>query len=83
MLVVPFVFELRGEPALSPNGEVQEAIWVPLAFLADRANRGDFMWGGRGVPLLMPCCRYQGQLIWGLTLAMLDPLLSALDGSRG
>ncbi len=83
MLVVPFVFEVRGEPALVPNHEVQQALWVPLPFLLDRTNRGDFLWDGRGFPLLMPCYRYQGCLIWGLTLHMLDPLLDALNRSRG
>ncbi len=83
MVVVPFVFEVRGEPALVPNREVQEAVWVPLSFLLDRANRGDFLWNGRGFPLLMPCYRYEGRLIWGLTLTMLDPLLDALNGLGG
>jgi len=83
MLVVPFVFEVRGEPALVPNHEVQEAVWVPLGFLLDRGNRGDFLWNGRGFPLLMPCYRYQGRLIWGLTLHMLDPLLDALAEPGG
>jgi 8-oxo-dGTP pyrophosphatase MutT (NUDIX family) len=83
LVVVPFVFEVRGEPALVPNREVQEAVWVPLPFLLDRANRGDFLWHGRGFPLLLPCYRYEGRLIWGLTLAMLDPLLDALNGLDG
>ena len=38
--VVPFVFELKGEPALVPNSEVQEALWVPLPFLLDRREPG-------------------------------------------
>jgi hypothetical protein len=74
---------VRGEPVLAPNHEVQEAVWVPLGFLLDRKNRGDFLWNGRGFPLLMPCYRYQGRLIWGLTLHMLDPLLDALNGPGG
>ncbi len=76
--VAPFVFEISGAPALVPNHEVQEALWVPLAFLADRANRGTFAWTGRGTPLEMPCVLYEGHLIWGLTLRMLDDLLALL-----
>jgi 8-oxo-dGTP pyrophosphatase MutT (NUDIX family) len=81
--VVPFLFCLRGDPALAPNSEVQEALWVPLAFFSDRANRGHFVWTGRGVPLVMPCYRYDGRVIWGLTYRMLDELLRLLQGDPG
>ncbi len=74
--VSPFVFELSGAPELVPNHEVQEALWVPLAFLADAANRGSFAWTGRGARREMPCVLYEGHLIWGLTLRMLDDLLA-------
>jgi len=76
--VAPFVFEVHATPQLKPNVEVQEALWVPLAFLADRANRGTFIWTGFGVPRPMPCYRYDGRVIWGLTLRMLDDLLALL-----
>jgi 8-oxo-dGTP pyrophosphatase MutT (NUDIX family) len=76
--VAPFVFELKGTPALVPNSEVQEALWVPLSFLLDRGNRGRFVWMGRGVPLVMPSYRFEGRVIWGLTLHMLDELLALL-----
>jgi 8-oxo-dGTP pyrophosphatase MutT (NUDIX family) len=76
--VAPFVFVLRGNPALTPNPEVQAAIWVPLPFLLDRGNRSTFVWSGRGVPLPMPCYRFDGRVIWGLTLRMLDDLLQLL-----
>ncbi|HUK11739.1 MAG TPA: CoA pyrophosphatase [Thermoanaerobaculaceae bacterium] len=79
--VAPFVFELRGDPPLAPNDEVKTALWVPLPFLLDRANRGTFVWDGRGVPLPMPCYRYRGRVIWGLTLHMLDDLLAAIGRS--
>jgi hypothetical protein len=60
---------------------VQEAVWVPLAFLGDRRNRGRFVWMGRGVPLALPCYRYEGRLIWGLTLHMLDHLLERIGST--
>ncbi|HVN30991.1 MAG TPA: CoA pyrophosphatase [Thermoanaerobaculaceae bacterium] len=80
--VVPFVFALAGDRALTPNSEVREALWVPLAFLCDRSNRGRMVWTRSGVPMLMPCYRFQDRVIWGLTLHMLDELLELL-GSRG
>jgi 8-oxo-dGTP pyrophosphatase MutT (NUDIX family) len=79
--VVPFVFALTGDPSLAPNSEVQEALWVPLPFLLDRRNRNRMIWMGRGVPLVMPCYRFDGRVIWGLTLHMLDELLEVLGHS--
>jgi hypothetical protein len=61
---------------------VQEAVWVPLGFLLDRGNRGHHVWMRRRAPLLLPCYRYQGRLIWGLTLGMLDELLELLAHAR-
>jgi 8-oxo-dGTP pyrophosphatase MutT (NUDIX family) len=78
--VAPFVFAVRGTPSLTLSDEVQEVIWVPLAFLLDPANRGDMVWGGRGVPMLLPCYRFEGHLIWGLTLKMVDELLARIPG---
>lgn len=74
--VVPFAFSVDGDPALTPNEEVQEVLWVPLSFLADDANRSAFTWVRRGLPLPMRCFRFEGRVIWGLTLRIVDDLLS-------
>ena len=74
--VAPFAFELLAAPGLVPNEEVQEALWVPLEFLADPGNRGRFLWDGPTPSIRMPCVRYDGRLIWGLTLRIVDLLLS-------
>ena len=76
--VAPFVFAVHGDPPLQPNHEVQEAMWVPLAYLLDRRNRGRFVFMGRGLPVVLPCYRYQGRVIWGLTLRMIEDLLALL-----
>jgi len=73
--VVPFVFAFEGEPALTLNYEVQETVWVPLSFLSDRKNRSAFTWVRRGVPMPMPCYKYGGRVIWGLTLRIVEELL--------
>ena len=80
--VAPFVFALAGDPALVPNHEVRETHWVPLAFLLSGANRGRFVYTGRGIPLLLPCYRFEGRLIWGLTLRMLDDLFAGLGSAE-
>ena len=73
--VVPFVFAVEGDPQLKRNEEVQEALWVPLSFLQDRGNRRAFTWVRKGLPLPMPCYTFQGRVIWGLTLKIVDDLI--------
>jgi 8-oxo-dGTP pyrophosphatase MutT (NUDIX family) len=78
--VVPFAFAVDGEPVLRPNEEVQATLWVPLSFLLDRANRSAFTWVMKGLPLPMPCYSYNGRVIWGLTLKIVDELLAVAEG---
>ena len=81
MAVSPFVFRLDRDVALKINYEVAEVIWVPLAFLGDSNNREKMTWTYKGAKVSVPCYRYQGRCIWGLSLMMLDELLD-LVGSR-
>ncbi len=78
--VAPYCFALSGDPPIVTNHEVQEALWIPLGFLADRANRSAFTWVRRGIPLPMPCCKYEGRVVWGLTLRIVEELLEAAGG---
>lgn len=80
--VVPFAFALSRDVPFALNHEVQEALWVPLGFLADRGNRRSFTWVRRGLPVPMPCYRYEGRVIWGLTLRIVDELLGLLDAGQ-
>lgn len=76
LIVSPFVFALEQPPPryrLDP-AEVDEMVWVPLSFLADHANRQKMDWQRGRVKVKLPCYRYKGYLIWGLTLRMLDEL---------
>lgn len=82
MVVKPYVFH-QLEPASDYllNEEVAEVIWVPMGFLADRSNRGSMQWQmSSGKRLEMPCYRYRGCQIWGLSLRMLDELLAIVAG---
>ena len=78
--VRPFVFALRQEPGLALNREVAAVFWVPLQDLADRVGRGTMTWRWKGRELPLPCVRIQGELIWGLTLRMVDDLLWRWEG---
>jgi 8-oxo-dGTP pyrophosphatase MutT (NUDIX family) len=75
MVILPFVFALHHTPVLQLSSEVQEVVWVPLAFLAEPGNRSSLVWHHGGAAVTLPCYRYQGHTIWGLTLRMVDEIL--------
>jgi len=79
MVVTPYVFSLPERFPLQANHEVAETVWIPLEFLADRANREKMRWAPNGVPLELPCYLFGGRRIWGLSLMMLDELLEVLS----
>jgi 8-oxo-dGTP pyrophosphatase MutT (NUDIX family) len=84
MVVVPFAFGLStGAEPIPDAREVQEALWVPLDFLAAPENRGVLERPVAGLPMRLPCYRYEGRVIWGLTLKMLDELLAVLGPRPG
>jgi 8-oxo-dGTP pyrophosphatase MutT (NUDIX family) len=76
MVITPFVFAVESVPPLTPNHEVAAAVWVPASFLADHRNRETMDYQRAGLSLELPCYRYRDHLIWGLTLGMVDELLS-------
>ena len=76
MVINPYVFSLDTVPPLAPNHEVEAVVWVPASFLADHRNRESMEYQRAGLSLELPCYRYQEHLIWGLTLGMVDELLS-------
>jgi 8-oxo-dGTP pyrophosphatase MutT (NUDIX family) len=78
MVVTPFVFHLQKASILTLNHEVQEVVWVPLAYFAEVKHRDSMEWPVAGIPLRLPCYRFEGRLIWGLTLKMIDELLTII-----
>lgn len=82
LAVFPHVYRLRApagdHPALRPNAEVADIFWFPLNDLLAGGGRSTMTWIWRGVPLRLPCIRIQDQVIWGLSLRMLDGLLALL-----
>jgi len=81
MVITPFVFAVTTVPPLVPNHEVAAVVWVPVAFITDRSNRDTMPYRRGGLSLELPCYRYQGHLIWGMTLGMVDELLSLVEDS--
>ncbi len=79
MAVTPFVFRLNREVTFNPNHEVAEVVWVPLEFLLEPENRQEMEWEFRGMKIPLACYFYEGRRIWGLSLNMLDELLSLVE----
>lgn len=77
MVVSPYVFALSGSGKIQTNYEVAETVWIPLAALVAPQNRSTILWQNYGMNKVLPCCLYRGYQIWGLTLMMLDDLISA------
>ena len=76
MVVTPYVYEWQGPQSVSLNHEVQRVVWVPLAYLAAEENQSRLPWRTPLGTLNMPCCRYQGYCIWGLSYSMLKEFLA-------
>lgn len=81
MVVTPYLFTIDEVPNLRLNHEVADVLWVPLRFLADRSNRETMQWQMRRMNWTLPCYFFQQQKIWGLSLMMLDELLTMLESS--
>ena len=79
MIVTPYVFALEHVPALQPNYEVADILWVPLAFLQDDSNRKSMLWAIEDMELDLPCYDYRERRIWGLSLGMLDEMMGILS----
>lgn len=77
LLVHPFVGALPADPALAPNAEVQHALWIPFRVLLDGEGQGQLTWTWQGRDHLLPCRRLHGELLWGMTLRMVEDLLLA------
>jgi 8-oxo-dGTP pyrophosphatase MutT (NUDIX family) len=78
MVITPFVFHLPKTPSLALNHEVQEVVWIPLSYFVEPKHRDSMEWPVTGISLRLPCYRFEGRLIWGLTLKMIDELLTLL-----
>jgi 8-oxo-dGTP pyrophosphatase MutT (NUDIX family) len=77
MLVHAFVHALPADPALVSNGEVHHTLWIPVGELLDGAGRGEVSWTWQGQTHLLPCRRLHGEVLWGMTLRMVEDLLRA------
>tara|TARA_B100000767_G_scaffold275489_1_gene312751 strand:+ start:6827 stop:7465 length:639 start_codon:yes stop_codon:yes gene_type:complete len=78
MVVTPYIFSVLNKPALMANHEVADTVWVPLSFFSALQNRSIYELNYNERRIEMPCYRYEGNVIWGITLSMIDEMLRAL-----
>ena len=81
LVVTPFVFALgplQPDALVFDPEEVAEALWAPIAKLAQGEGAGTVAWEIEGRTLDLPCWRIDGRVVWGLTYRMLQMLFEAM-----
>jgi 8-oxo-dGTP pyrophosphatase MutT (NUDIX family) len=76
MVITPYVFKLHTAVSIEANHEVAEAVWIPLSFLMDPKQRETMELRRGKLAMTLPCYNYGKRRIWGMSLKMLDELLS-------
>jgi hypothetical protein len=73
--ISPFVYVQTRVAEIQLGHEAAHAFWLPL----DLAARGEFdssyHYDAGERTIVLPCWRYEGEVIWGLTFKMLQSLL--------
>ncbi|MCC6525812.1 MAG: CoA pyrophosphatase [Polyangiaceae bacterium] len=71
MAIAPFVYRARAPVAPVAGAETAHVFWLPL----ERAARGELddrvPFPVLGLHIRFPCWRFDGQIVWGLTLGIL------------
>jgi 8-oxo-dGTP pyrophosphatase MutT (NUDIX family) len=79
LAVSPFVFYVPGEPALNPNYEVANTVWVPVSFLGDPSNITPYVFPRDPEKRVFPSWQYECYTIWGLTYRIIGNYLRLFD----
>ncbi len=80
LVISPFVFALEEDVPVTPNEEVAEALWTPLAPLARGETAAPYSYDYKGQKLDLPSLRVGDRVVWGLTYRMLEMLFDVLHG---
>jgi 8-oxo-dGTP pyrophosphatase MutT (NUDIX family) len=75
VIVVPCVFKLGSQAAVSMNSEVAAFDWVPLGELAKPKARSTFRMRRGGGEVSFPSLVWKGRVIWGMTERALTSLI--------
>jgi 8-oxo-dGTP pyrophosphatase MutT (NUDIX family) len=74
MAVTPFVFSIEQVPAISLSPEATHYFWLPLRSALGGALSSEIEVPREASNQRFPCWRYQGYVVWGLTLRILMQL---------
>ena len=79
--VTPFVAWLEAGQDIRLNHELTGHAWIPLSVLSDPAYRSTLV---REAPTIreFPAIDYDGDVIWGLTFAIVEDFLAVLSAAR-
>ena len=80
LLITPYVFFTEQKPQLTANYEVASVHWFPLSFFLQDKNRQFKRFRYKRKMLRLPLYYCQSCMVWGLSLAMFDELLSVYKG---
>lgn len=78
MIVAPFVFLIVGKVDPRISKEAREIVWIPVSFVSDPKNITTFMFAIRGEELSMPCYKYSGHTIWGMSFRIIREIISKM-----
>lgn len=81
LTISPHVFSMQTACETMPNHEVQATVWVPLADLQSNEYRSTLPYDMGTTRLMLPCWRWNGKVIWGLTYRMLETLLRVANNA--
>ena len=82
VVVSPYVYVLPSAPdVVIDRTEVAAVYWFSLERLLSGEGRGRFEYSFRGQSMQLPCVDLDGACIWGMTLRVVDDLLSRLQNS--
>jgi len=78
--VTPFVAWLTNDQELRLNHELTGHAWIPISVLSDPGYRSTLL---RETPFIreFPTIDYEGDVIWGLTLAIIEDFLTVLSSA--
>lgn len=78
MTITPYVFQLVEPQPITLSDEAVDSFWFPLdrAATGELDDRYDYKLGP--VPWSLPCWRWEGRTVWGLTHQMLRSLIEVV-----
>lgn len=77
MAIRPFVFACDEPLVPRPGPEAAEAFWFPLVAAARGSLSATYCLPAGEVVRKLPCWRFEGRVVWGLTYQMLTVLIRA------